>query len=133
MLSPCRFVILFSLLLGSAGTFLRAQEKRDDQHRSPRATVRTLLTTITISRRTPRLIQDAAACLDLSGLPADQQSNGGLLATQLEAVLRARDIDTQLVPDETRETVCVLPSKPGERIALHRMPDGSWLFDPETV
>src|SRR5262249_7249714 len=110
-------------------TFTQAQEKQGDKHRSPRATVRTLLTDITAARGNPQMIQDAAACLEL---PPGQR-NGGLLATQLEAILRARDVDTELLPEEIQEDVYVFPDDPAHRIALRRMPDGRWLFDRETV
>src|SRR5262249_16164794 len=47
--------------------------------------------------------------------------------------LRARDVDTELIPDEFNEAVYVFPEGAGERIALQRLPDGRWLFDRETV
>src|SRR5262249_15111854 len=74
------------LVSAVGGASLHAKEDRPDKYRSPRATVRTLLTAITVARARPQAIEEAAACLDLSALPADQR-NGGLLATQLEAVL----------------------------------------------
>jgi MscS family membrane protein len=96
--------------------------------------VGTLLTAITVARLEDRkAIQDAAACLDLSGLPANQQNTAGLLATQLEAILRAKDVDTKLIPEEAKDGVYVLSDEPGQRIALRRLKDGRWLFDPETV
>ena len=56
-------------LLVLPGPALRAQDKQLDRLRSPRATVGTLLTAITVARlEDPLVIQDAAACLDLSGL-----------------------------------------------------------------
>src|SRR5262245_44468762 len=133
VLSPGRFVSVFGLLLVFPGTLTQAQEKQPDQHRSPRATVRTLLTTMTVARNRPEVVQKAAACLDLSGLPASQRNNGVLLATQLEAVLRSRDVDTERLPEAPQGDVYVLPDETGQRIALQRMPDGAWLFDRETV
>ena len=131
------FAVQAVLLLGFLGVLpgplTRAQEKQDNRHRSPRATVRTLLTVITLAREAPQRIGDAAACLDLSGLPANQKNTGGLLATQLEAILRARGVDTDQLPDEMTEAVFVFPDESGNRIALQRMPDGRWLFDRETV
>jgi MscS family membrane protein len=122
-------LIGFGLLLGFPGRLTQAQEGQQDKHRSPRATVRTLLTDITVARANPQMIQEAAACLDLP--PGER--NGGLLATQLEAVLRARDVDTELLPDEVQGDVYVFPDDPAHRIALHRMPDGRWLFDRDTI
>jgi MscS family membrane protein len=108
------------------------QEKRERQ-RSPQATVRTLLTSITLARGVPHFIDDAVACLDLAGLPAEQKKTAGILATQLEAVLRSLDVSTGLIPDEIEEAVYVLPDRSGHRIGLRRLPDGRWVFDRETV
>jgi MscS family membrane protein len=109
-----------------------AQENRERQ-RSPQATVRTFLTSITLARGKPQFIDDAVACLDLTGLPAEQKKTAGLLATQLEAVLRSLDVDTGLIPDELGEAVYVLPNRSGHRIGLRRADDGRWSFDRETV
>jgi hypothetical protein len=131
---PAAFsVLLLVIPLGFAGRLSQDQEKRDDRHRSPRATVRALLTAVLIAQEHPEMIQDAAACLDLGGLPADQRDTGGLLARQLEAVLRARDVDTELIPDEGKGDVYVLADGPGARIALRRLADDRWLFEGETV
>lgn len=121
-----------SLVFGFTIASTQAQEKPDEKHRSPRATVRTFLTAITVARANPKIIQDATSCLDLSALPTNQ-SNTGLLATQLEAVLRSRDVDTESIPDEIQEDVYVLADERGQRIALKRTPNGHWLFDRETV
>jgi MscS family membrane protein len=125
-------LLLSGILFGLSGPLTRAQEKQDRAHRSPRATVRTLLTAITVSRANPKVIKEAASCLDLGGQPANQQ-NAGLLATQLEAVLRGRSVDTEQIPDRVEGDVYVLPGAAEERIALRRLRDGRWLFDQETV
>src|SRR5262249_44314115 len=128
VLSRVGFAVVFGFLLGFSATWVHAQDK-PEKHRSPRATVRTLLTAITIARARPQVIQEAVSCLDL---PANQP-NAGLLTTQLEAVLRARDVETDSIPDEVEGTVYVVPDTKGRRIALRKMPDGRWLFDRETV
>lgn len=122
--------LLLGFLLGVALSTAHAEEK-DVLYQSPRATVRTLLTSLTLAHGDPQLIQKAVSCLDLGGLPESQQGASGLLATQLDAVLRARGIDTNRIPDEIKETVYVLPEPP--RIGLQRLPDGRWVFDRETV
>jgi MscS family membrane protein len=127
------FLVVFALLLGLSAPRAHAQEKPDDRQRSPRATVRTLLTSITVARANPQLIKNAVSCLDLGGLPANQKDSAALLATRLEAVLRARDLDTEILPDKVEGDVYVLPEGQGSRIALQRMKDGRWLFDRETV
>src|SRR6516164_6381392 len=106
-------VLLFAF--GLAGLPVLGQENQDGRHRSPRATVRTLLTSITVARANPQLIQGAVSCLDLSGLPANQKETAALLATRLEG------------------DVYVLPEGQGGRIALRKQKDGRWLFDRETV
>jgi MscS family membrane protein len=93
-------LLLLVLPLGLAGRPAQGQQKQDETHRSPRATVRALLTAVLIAQEHPEVIKAAAACLDLSGLPADQRETGSLLARQLETILRARDVDTQTLPDD---------------------------------
>jgi MscS family membrane protein len=127
------FPVLFVIGFGFPATVVQAQEKPADKHRSPRATVRTLLTAITAAQANPHLIKEAAACLDLSDLPANQKQHPGLLATELEAVLRARDVDSDLIHNDNQGTEYVFPDRQGSRIALQRMPDGRWLFDRDTV
>jgi MscS family membrane protein len=122
--------VLSALFLFLAAPSSRGQEQAERYH-SPRATVRTFLSTITLARGDPSRFQEAAACLDLSGLSANQKNSGGLLATQLESVLRARGVNIELVSDDSTGTVYVLVDAP--RIALQKMPDGRWLFDRETV
>lgn len=132
LLSPGLLVIGIGLLLAGPGANPQAQEKREERQRTPRATVRTLLVAIGVSRAHPEEIEEAASCLDLSGLPADQR-DPGLLARNLEAVLQARDIDTEAIPDAVQGDTYVLPDAGGSRIGLKRQPDGRWLFDRETV
>jgi MscS family membrane protein len=126
-------VLLLVLLCALLGRGLHAQQAPNGQHRSPRATVRTLFTNISLAHAAPQRIEEAISCMDLSDLPANQQGNAGLLATQMEAVLRARDVDTEIIPEEVQGDVYVLPGEDGQRIGLRRMPDGRWLFDRETV
>ncbi len=125
----CALVIQVAL----SGAALPAQDKADDRQRSPRATVRTFLTAISVAQGRPELIQGAVACLDLSGLPASQRGFAGLLATHLDAVLRDRDVNTFLIPDSSEDPVFVLDEGEGQRVSLKRMPDGRWLFDSDTV
>src|SRR5262249_26349383 len=107
--SPLSFSVLLVVLLGLACPWTQAQEKPKESLRSPRATVRTLFTSITLAKSDPQMIERAAACLDLSGLPANQQTFGGLLATQLEAVLRARATATEFIPDKAKGDVYAFP------------------------
>jgi MscS family membrane protein len=132
-LSRVSILFLAGLFLVLAGSTTRAQNKRDDRQRSPRATVRTLLVAITLARGAPQRIAEAVSCLDLSGLPASQRDSAGQLATELEALLRSWDVDTRLIPDDVKEDVHVLSNRAGQRAVLRRMPDGRWLFDRDTV
>jgi MscS family membrane protein len=124
------------VLLSLSAALLPAQEVKppDDRFRSPRATVRTLYTSVALARESPRRIATAADCLDRSGLPP-KGHNAGLLARQLEAILRAKEIVTDLLPDDySDETYTLLDlSKENLRLVLRRMPDGRYLFDRASV
>jgi MscS family membrane protein len=123
-------VFLWFLLPGMGA---RSQEKPDAKYRSPRATIRTLFSTITLSHTNPQLIAEAAACLDLEPQPAGHHNLSGLRATQLDAILRAHDLDTERIPEQVDGDTYELPDDHGSHIRLKRMPDGRWLFDRETV
>jgi MscS family membrane protein len=116
-----------------AASTARAQDKRDGLQRSPRATVRTLLLSVSLAQGAPKRIADAVSCLDLSGLPAGQRDSAGQLATELEAVLRSWDVDTRVIPDDSKEDSHVLADRTGQKVVLRRMPDRRWLFDRDTV
>src|SRR3954447_23253768 len=60
----------------------------DPRLRSPRATVRTFLIAMNLTEDDPQRIEDAVACLDLSGMSPDRR-NGGRLAFELEYILRS--------------------------------------------
>jgi MscS family membrane protein len=130
---PAAAPFLALLLSAVPGEPAGAQEKADERYRSPRATARTLFMAVTVSRVNPQRVQDAADCLDQSALTDEQRQNAGVLASDLEAVLRSRDVDTDRLPDRVDENVYVFPDGQGQRIAMHRTAAGRWLFDPETV
>jgi MscS family membrane protein len=109
-----------------------APTQQPDKRRSPRATVQTLYTAINAARQNPKYVEDAVACLDLTDLPPDQR-DPQLLAFELEAVLRAAEITTERIPEETASHAYTLPGPDGGRITLRRQPDGRWLFDRDTV
>src|SRR5437762_223879 len=54
----------------------------DPRFRSPRATARTFLIAMNAAEEDPHRIEDAIACLDLSGMPPDRR-NGGRFAFEL--------------------------------------------------
>ena len=131
------------MLLGLLGALwigcAQGQENQDKQLRSPRATVRTLLTAITLSRGVPHRIEEAAAS---SGPARRLAEEDHPISARRPPRYRAgsgpalSDIDTSLIPDDIKEAAYVAllrPTGDGQRIALTRMPDGRWLFDPETV
>jgi MscS family membrane protein len=130
---PAAVPFLVLVLTVVPGGAVHAQDKKDDKYRSPRATVRTLFMAVTVSRVHPQRVQDAADCLDPSGMSDEQRKNAGVLAANLEAVLRSRDVDTDRLPDKVEGDVYVIPDGQEQRIGLHRTADGRWLFDPETV
>jgi MscS family membrane protein len=125
------FILAVTLLAGAAAGG-RAQAPQAGKRLSPRATVQTLFAAVGGARENPAFIDEATACLDLGGLPPGQD-DPDLLAVQLEAVLRAAEVNTERVPETVAGDVCALPGPEGGRITLRRQPDGRWLFDRETV
>ena len=69
----------------------------DPRYRSPRATVRTFLIAMNLAEDEPHRIEEAVACLDLSGIPPDRR-DGGRFAFQLEFILRSTNIPTSVIP-----------------------------------
>jgi MscS family membrane protein len=124
-------VLALALLAGAAG-LARAQAEPAAKCCSPRATVQTLFAAVGAAREKPRFIKEATACLDLGGR-APGQRDPDLLAIELEAVLRAADVNTERIPEEAEGDVYALPGPEGGRIGLRRQPNGRWQFDRETV
>ena len=120
--------LLVLALLGAA----RAQVPQAGKLGSPRATVQTLFAAVNASRQNPKYIAEGTACLDLGGLPAGTR-DPDLLAVGLEEVLRAADVCTERLPDDVAGDDYTLSGPDGGRIALHRQPDGRWLFDRDAV
>src|SRR5258707_358177 len=110
---------------------LRAQAP-DAKYKSPRATLRTLYTAIDLVREDPRHIEDATGCLDVGDNPKAKQY-AGLLATKLEAILRAKAVTSIMLPKESQDEIVVIPDTGSHRLALRRTPDGRYLFDHLTV
>ena len=126
--SAIAYLLALTFLAGN----LHAQDQRLNKCRTPRATVQTLFAAVGGARQNPRFIADAVACLDLGGLPPDQ-SDPDRLAIELESVLRAADVNTELIPEEVAGDVYNLTGPGDWSIALHRQSDGRWLFDRSTV
>lgn len=100
----------------------------DPRYRSPRATVRTFLIAMNLSEDHPRKIEEAAACLDLSGLPPDRR-DGGRQAFELEFILRSTNIPTWVLPEHVDGPEYEFGEDKDTKLKVHRMPDGRWLFD----
>jgi MscS family membrane protein len=80
----------------------------------------------------PQKIAEAAACLDLSGLPPERR-DGGRLAFALEHILRSTNIPTVVIPDVIDGPECTVGESKDIKLTLHRMTDGRWLFDSKTL
>ena len=93
----------------------------DPRFRSPRATVRTFLIAMNATEDDPHRIEEAVACLDLSGIPADRR-DGGRLAFELEFILRSTNIPTFVIPDVAEGTG--LRDRRGQGHQAHVAPDG---------
>ena len=104
----------------------------DPRFRSPRATARTFLIAMNLTEDDPHRIEEAVACLDLSGMPPDRRI-GGRYALELEFIFRSTNIPTFVIPDQTEGTDCEIGEGKDIRLRLHRMPDGRWLFESKTL
>ncbi len=104
----------------------------DRRFRTPRATVRTFLIAMNQTEDDPHKIDEALACLDLSGMPPDRRG-GGRFAFELEFILRSTNIPTVVIPDVDEGTDCEIGEGKEIRLRLHRMADGRWLFDRKTL
>jgi MscS family membrane protein len=104
----------------------------DPRFRSPRATVRTFLIAMNLTEDDPHRIEEAVACLDLSGMPPDWRT-GGQFAFELEFILRSTNIPTIVIPNHVEGTECEIGEGKDIRLRLHRLPDGRWLFEGKTL
>ena len=77
----------------------------------------------------------AAACLDLSGLPAEVRlSKGRELAAKLKHVIdRTRYVRFEEVPDVTQGPAYVFLRSADGEIVIGRTESGAWLFTAATV
>ena len=113
-------------------TSARTAASVDPRFRSPRATVRTFLIAMNLTEDDPHRIDEAVACLDLSGIPPDRR-DGGRLAFELEFILRSTNIPTVVIPDAVDGPDCTIGENKDVKLTLHRMADGRWLFDSKTL
>jgi MscS family membrane protein len=104
----------------------------DPRFRSPRATARTFLIAMNLTEDDPHKIEDAVACLDLSGMPPNRR-NGGRFAFELEFILRSTNIPTIMIPDLPEGTECEIGEGKDIKLGMHRLPDGRWLFEGKTL
>ncbi|MFO0956102.1 MAG: mechanosensitive ion channel family protein [Isosphaeraceae bacterium] len=111
-------------------------DRVDRRFRSPRATLRTFLAAVMLAPDVPEKIEEASACLDLSGLTEESRaSQSGQLAYGLDMALRSVGVLTTIVPDHAILEEYDIVREPGasRHIVLRRQPDGRWLFDAKTV
>ena len=94
--------------------------------------MRTFLIAMNLTEDDPHRIEEAVACLDLSGMPPDRR-DGGRLAFELEFILRSTNIPTGVIPDVVDGPDCAIGENKDIKLTLHRMPDGRWLFDGKTL
>ncbi len=102
----------------------------DPRYSSPRATARTFLIAMNLAEDDPPKIDEATACLDLSGLPARHH---GRYAFELEFILRSINMPTTVIPDEVDRAECTITESKEIKLGLRRMADGRWLFDSQTL
>jgi hypothetical protein len=106
------------------------------EHRSPRSTMRTFLTSVIEAGETgePSYLDRAAECLDLSALnPLIRREEGRRAAFKLKAVLdRLERIDYDTIPDDPDRVEPWRHPRLG-RIIISRQDNGAWLFSAATV
>ena len=78
------------------------------------------------------MIEEAVACLDLSGIPGDHRV-GGRLAFELEYILRSTNVPTVVIPDDEEGPDCEIGESKETKLTLHRVADGRWLFADKTL
>lgn len=101
---------------------------------SPRKALRTFVEAMDALEFDHERSRDLLACLDLSGLPAEDRAGLGLrLAAKLEAILHQTGVDLLAVPDTWETDPLTLGHDAGEQVTLARGQDGAWRFDRETV
>jgi len=81
------------------------------------------------------LLDTAAACMDLSGLPAELRTGRGReLAVELKHVLdRTRYVSFEEIPDRAEDPPYVFLRTAEGEVVVARQPDGRWLFTADTV
>ena len=101
----------------------------DPRYSSPRATARTFLIAMNLAEDDPPRIDEATACLDLSGLPAQHR---GRYAFELEFILRSINMPTTVIPDDVDRSECTITESKeikltspadGRRALAVRLPD----------
>ncbi len=103
---------------------------------SPLATVETFLHAMNdIKRGDPGRIDVAISTLDLSQINAIVREERGrdLAWMLLEVMDRTRVIDLDNIPDHIEGNAWVFQRYDKGVVRIHRVNDGRWLFDPETI
>jgi MscS family membrane protein len=102
-------------------------------HASARATMRTFLEAFYVDGEPD--LATAAACLDLSGLPAEvRQLKGRELASTLKQVLdRSRLVRFEEIPDDPEGPPYVFLRRGEGEVVIERTAGGEWLFNSSTV
>lgn len=104
--------------------------------RTPRATMRTFLTSVTEAvEGDDAAIADAVSCLDLSDISEiTREDVGPGLAFDLKEILdRLAVVDIDRLPDAPDAAPYLVRENSAGRIEITRVADGRWLFDRRTV
>ena len=141
-----RWILTLVLVLGVCASYgqdapppdtaptTQTQPAQPDPLRSPRSALREFLLAVSESEQKPERINDAVACLDLSGLePADAAERGPILAKQLEAIIEHFGVTLDTVPDAETGEAYIYRDKDEQRIELARQDDGRWRFTAGSI
>jgi MscS family membrane protein len=116
------------------GKTVPAPEEVPRGYTSARATLKTFLTAMDQGELSESALARAIDCLDLSGLPdQDQKAIATRLVAKLEVIVRRLDLDLLTVSNRWNDNPQTFQKSPGLVVTLSRQPDGTWRFDQETV
>jgi len=103
--------------------------------RSARATMMTFMSAMNALAKEPDRIEEAVACLDLSGIESVLQDRGPTLAKMLKDVIdrTAEVIEKSISDDPAGEPYVFREDKVGSIVIARKEPEGKWLFSAETV
>ncbi len=101
--------------------------------RSPREMMKSLYYAVATFDLYPQMIDEAADCLDLGGLPPISAEEVSFMALELERILQGLDLPLKTVPDNSINERVTIYDADGFKIVAHLCQDKCWRIDAETL